>query len=127
LRTWLIVLVLEALGLGLWWNGGRSGDDVQAALGGALAVSVALLFIFRLLVDALNRWRDGSAAPKHKGAMLDVPGALALSAADSVHTGGPEKKIEVARAGADRPDSHLGAASDGPGGGAFDADIGSLD
>jgi hypothetical protein len=61
--SWLIVLVLEALGLFLLWNGARGGDEVQTALGIVLVVSVTALFLFRLLVRALERRRSGEVRP----------------------------------------------------------------
>jgi hypothetical protein len=60
---WLIVLVLEALGLFLLWNGARSGAEVQFALGIVLVFSVAALFLFRLLANTLARRRSGKSRP----------------------------------------------------------------
>ncbi|WP_193367721.1 hypothetical protein [Pelagibius marinus] len=96
MTSWLVFLVLEALGLLLLWYGARSDAEVQFALGIVLVFSVTALVLFRLLVRFLARRRSGKTVSKRKGAMLDVPGALALSAADSVRVGGADRKGEAA-------------------------------
>ncbi len=108
MTSWLIVAVLEVLGLGLLWYGQRSGDDMLFALGVVLVVSVTSLFVFRLFIGFLALRRTGNTVPKHKGALLDVPGALALSVGGSVGGRDPEKRSEASRADADGPDFDLG-------------------
>lgn len=61
--AWLIVLLLEALGLFLWWNGERGGDELQSSLGGILVVSVTALFLFRLVAGFLTRRHSGKPPP----------------------------------------------------------------
>ncbi|MEO3428669.1 hypothetical protein AAFN88_07410 [Pelagibius sp. CAU 1746] len=60
--TWLVFLVLEALGLFLLWNGAR-GDELLFALGLVLVFSVTALALFRLLVKFLERRSSGKPRP----------------------------------------------------------------
>lgn len=61
--SWLVFLVLEALGLLLLWYGARSGAEVLFALGIVLVFSAAALFLFRLVANTLARRRSGKPRP----------------------------------------------------------------
>ncbi len=63
MTNWPVFLVLEALGLLLLWNGARSGAEVQFALGVVLVFSTTALFLFRLLINFLERRRSGKVRP----------------------------------------------------------------